>query len=128
MTEEFEGRPDLIKARARDILLRNLMVASGALFVLLVLIGLTYNAFVGADARAQLIDCTTPGSSCYDEGQKRMEAAVENLIQANQLDEVATRRIVVLAAACAERRGVNSVEEIQVCVDKGLKEDKSNGD
>lgn len=50
-------------------------------------------------------DCTTPGQPCYDDGLKQQADVIGDL-----------NRVIVLAAACADRPGDQSVEEIQGCV------------
>lgn len=56
-----------------------------------------------------LIDCTTPGHKCYEDGQARARTFGANI-----------QLIVVLAAACAKQPQNVTVEQIQACVVKGL--------
>lgn len=57
-----------------------------------------------------LIDCTTPGHDCYEQGQQRTGEAIVRLNQ-----------IIVLASYCAKQPGNVTVEQIQACVVKGLR-------
>lgn len=57
--------------------------------------------------------CTTVGGECYQRSQKRT-ADVVGLLNNYQ------RRIVTLAAACADRPRAQTVEQIRQCVEQGL--------
>lgn len=59
----------------------------------------------------RLIDCTTPGMSCYQEGQRRTAEAVGNI-----------NLVIQLSAACADRQGVDTYEQIVKCVSEGLEQ------
>ena len=50
-------------------------------------------------------DCTTPGRKCYDKGQTRTAKAVGDI-----------NRVIVLAAACADKPQRQTVVDIQNCV------------
>ena len=50
-------------------------------------------------------DCTTPGRECYDDGTKRTAAAVGSI-----------NKVAVFAAACADRPGWQSTEQIESCI------------
>lgn len=133
-TDEFEGRPDLVKKRARTIILQRVALAVLAVYVVASLTILVLNALASFQTRDALLDCTQPTGECAREGQEQTAKIIQQLIDANRLNEVATRQIVVLAAACADQVGVDDVEEIQNCVDTALKaakdaakEDDSNG-
>jgi hypothetical protein len=129
MTEtEFKDRPELIKKRARAVFVTRLFWTSIILMVALCLGILVYNALQAAASRQRLMDCTTPGGKCYAEGQARTAEAVKSLITAGATDEIATRRTVVLAAACAagiaQRGQPVTVESVEQCVNRELKEDE----
>ena len=121
---EFDGRPELVKKRARSILIQRTLWAILGIYIVLSLAVLVSNALTGFQTRDTLVDCVDPQGQCYKDGQARTEDAIQRLIEANSLDEVATRRIVVLAAACAADVSNDTPDEIQACVDAQLKEDK----
>lgn len=115
-TSEFEDRPELVKKRARALIVQRLAAAALAVFVIASLTLTAYNAIVGIATRAALLDCTTPGGQCYQEGQKRTAEAIRQLVEANEAGEVTTREIVILAADCADNPGVDTADEIEACV------------
>lgn len=120
---EFEDRPELVKARARTLFVRNLLFVLTSMTLIAVLGVLVFDSLNGFQTRRTLVDCVTPGGRCFTESQARTGEAVQQLIDANQLDEVATRRVVVIAAACAQEEGNDTVREVQRCVDLVLKND-----
>lgn len=62
----------------------------------------------------RLIDCTTPGGTCYRQGQERTGAAVADILKG-----------ATYAIACADKRGVQTEAEIQACVlERIAKEDR----
>lgn len=124
---EFTDRPDLIKARARTLIATRLFIGFVVTVLIAALAIMTINALVSFNTRATLVDCTIPEGQCYQRGQQQTANVVQQLIDANELDEVATRRIVILAAACVEQ-GNSTAEEIQACVDRELKEDRQTED
>jgi hypothetical protein len=121
---EFDGRPDLVKKRARAIVVQRLAFCVVAFFIVATLSILTINAVISLKTRSALLDCTEPSGECAQEGQKRTADVIQQLIEAGRLGDVATQRIVVLAAACADKEGVNTIPEIERCVNDQLKADK----
>lgn len=119
---EFQNRPELVRKRAHSIIVVRVFQATIALAVAVMLSIQTYNAITLLDTRGRLLDCTTPEGECYKDGERRTQRAVQHLIESNSLDEVATRRIVILAAACASNGLNNTYVEVQRCVDRQLKE------
>lgn len=107
--DEHEDRPDLIKQRARVILLDRIWrtFLAGMLIVLLAFVG--YDIVVGHATREQIADCTIPGGDCYQDGQKRTG---EVLIDIGE--------IIRLTVACADRQGPQTEEQIKACVLDGL--------
>lgn len=124
--DEFDGRPELIRHRARAVLAQRVMISIVAVFMAGAIALLVYNAIVGMGTRHALLDCTTPDGRCYGEGQERTGQVVQSILNANKLNEVATRRVVVVAASCASEPTNNTVNEIQACVDLHLKQDERN--
>jgi hypothetical protein len=120
--DEFEARPELVQKRARAILWTRIAYAAAAVFVIVSLTLLVANALSSFKTRDTLLDCTAPEGKCYKDGQQRTGVFIQQLIDANHLDESDTRRIVVLAAACAKL--YDTVDDIQACVDKNLPEEK----
>lgn len=121
--DEFDGRPDLVKARARAIVVQRVAASLVGLSIVASLTLLTFNALQSTRTRETLLDCTVPSGKCYAQGQKRTGEAIQQLIDANSLNEVATRRIVVLTAVCDDLPGVDTVDELQACVDRKLARD-----
>ena len=127
---EFADRPELVKKRARVLRLQWVLALLSIVVIISVLTLLTYDVANGVRARDRLLDCTTPNGVCYNEGQSRTAAVVQQLIDANKLDEVATRRIVVVTETCslvprieAQEDFVKRLEMIQLCVDQRLEEE-----
>lgn len=58
----------------------------------------------------RLVDCTTPTGTCYRDAQARTGEAVGSI-----------NDVVILAAACADRAGVDTEAEIRECVLEGLR-------
>jgi hypothetical protein len=54
-------------------------------------------------------ECTTPGRRCFERAQERTASAVADI-----------NRAAVYAAACADREGVQGVDEIYACVIRQL--------
>lgn len=121
---ELEGRPDLIKKRTQIIRITWLFWAAMFALVAVILGTLFFNAISAIATRDALLDCTTPSGECYQRGQEQTAKAVADLVKANRQDEVGTRRIVILAAACAEAIDDATALQIQRCVDEQLKEDE----
>lgn len=97
------------------------------LLVAIVLIGLgalLLNAYNGAQTRNLIIDCVEPTGQCAERATDRTAQVVDDLIKANQLDEVATRRIVVISVTCQQLPGIDTLDEVQACVDGQLALDK----
>lgn len=128
---EFDGRPGLVAQRARAIILQRLAIGVVVLFMVASMSVLVYNALVSIATRAELLDCTDPTGQCYQEGQKQTAAIIQQLIDANKLGDVATQRVVVLAAACGAGLDPalsfdDRVLYLTDCVTAQLKEDKEN--
>lgn len=121
-------RQDLVRRRARVIRLTWAFWLVVALVIAATLGILVYNAIQATASRSQLLDCTTPEGKCYKESQKQTAKVVQQLITAGADDEIATRRVVVLAASCAAQLastgGEVTVEAVEQCVDRELKEDE----
>lgn len=112
---EFERRPELVKARARahmaSMAWRFVWVAVMTLIATLIV----YDIIIGNQARAELLDCTTPGGECYEQGQKTTGDAVTNIVDISRLASIA-------AAYCTDQSGSQSLKEIQTCTEQVLKE------
>lgn len=57
-----------------------------------------------------IVDCTTPGHKCYEDGQKNTAGVIQKL-----------EDIILLASVCSKVPGNNTVQEIKACVENGLK-------
>lgn len=120
--DEFEGREALIKKRTRMEILDRAWKALLIIFVVFCLGVSAFNSIVSIDSRRKLLDCTTPGGKCYEISQSKTGQAIKQLIDAGQVREEVTRRIVILAITCTDRPGVNTIREIYVCVRTEMKE------
>lgn len=100
MSNEFETHPELVKKRARSILLTRILISIVLLyaFVILTLVGV--NAIVSFASRHALLDCTTPAGKCYQEGQKRTGEFLAGLNKASDNRAAITREVVKEAAYC----------------------------
>lgn len=103
---------NLARKVSREEFVTRVFRVAGIGVVVLVLAGLVYNNISTRDVLEEVRSCTTPGGECYQRGQESTVKAVGDI-----------NRIVVYAAACADRRGVNTEQEIQACVLKLLEED-----
>jgi hypothetical protein len=115
---------DLAKKRARVIIASWFGVTIIVAYCLVVMTLVGLNALQGWQTRSTIVDCIEPAGECAQRGSERTAEVVQELIDANQLDEVATRRIVIIAAACSKLPGVNTVDEVQKCVDRQLSLDE----
>lgn len=120
---EFQDRPELVRKRARAIMLQRLLVAAGIILGVIMVLFILWDIAEGRDRRAQLLDCTQPGGQCYQDGQERTAEAVQSIIDESLLQEAATRRVVVLAAYCAAQPGQETVEQIEACITREMKRD-----
>lgn len=128
---EFEGRPELIKKRARVIIWQRVAIAIAAMYIVGSLGLLVMNAIQGQQTRNTLLDCTEPTGKCAKEGQKQTASVIKQLIDANAAGDVSTQRVVIIAAACSEspdiRSEPNQVERIRLteeCVNAQLEKER----
>jgi cellobiose-specific phosphotransferase system component IIC len=123
----LETHPELIKKRGQVIALRRTFLAFVALIVVAGFTFLIFNAITATQARRELLDCTTPQGECNRRQQAQTSVAITNIVE--QVIEGAvplhmdTRRIVILAAYCADREGAQARREIEECVYALLSED-----
>lgn len=68
------------------------------------------NVQTGTD---RLVDCTTPGGKCYEQGSRSQSAAVKTI---NEMS--------VYAAYCAHKPDNDTVQEIKSCIEQELKVNK----
>lgn len=59
---------------------------------------------------ARLIDCTTPGHACYDQGNAKTAAAIDILNQATEA-----------AVVCGDRPGTMTYGQMKACVQAQMK-------
>ncbi len=109
--DEHYDRPDLVKKRTRVIIMDRLWRTFLSVVMLITIGILIYDVTVAAATREKIADCTTPNGECYQRGEERTG---EVLIDVGE--------IVRLTMACADKAGVQTEEEIQRCVEKGLEE------
>lgn len=96
-------------------------VAIAGLLVLVILVrtwGLTQSVRESQKSNTRTLDliesCTTVGGDCYEDSQQRT-ADVVRLLNGYQ------RRVVTLAAACADRADTQTAAQIRRCIDDGLR-------
>lgn len=121
MADEHNNREELIKQRGRVVLAERSLKLILALLILICLIFLVWDTYIGHQQRALLVDCTTEGGECYEEGQKRTAEFLEQVFQQGIDREQITRKIVIIASACADRPEVNTIQEVERCVERRLK-------
>jgi hypothetical protein len=129
--DEFDGRPELIKKRAHAIIFKRLLWAMAGIYIAGSLALLGINAYQGAQTRGVLVDCTDPKGDCATEGRKQTAQLIQQLIDSNSLGDVATQRVVVLAAACAEEPAIKAetsqakrIRLLEDCVNDQLDKDE----
>lgn len=122
---------EISKKKKRSIILGVTFQILLLAFLLSSMTILVTNAIVSTTTRDALIDCVDPEGHCFQEGQERTAGVVQQLIESNQLDETATRRVVVLAAVCAEERAIRlepnysiRIKLMEECVNEQLDKDK----
>lgn len=125
LEDEFEGRPELVKKRARAFMLERFLIGIVAMYMLFtssVVTVLAVNGYMdrqtGNTTLEELVSCTSPEGECYQRGQENQAKAVQALIQASSDRHEVTREIVIAAAACAQDN--DTVREIRACVDDEL--------
>lgn len=115
---------ELVKKRARVIFWNSIAAAILVLYLITSTTLQLISSVQGDETRRTLLDCVEPEGRCFKEGEARTALVVQQLINANQLDEVATRRIVILAAACSKLPTAKTVADVEQCVNKRLVQDK----
>lgn len=124
--DEFVGRPDLIRKRARSILIMWFAGAIAVLFIGGTLALLSYNAVQSIKTRNALLDCTEVSGECHQEAQAETGEYIKQLLSTGTDNHRLTRLVVVYAAACADAPGVQGEKEIQACIDKKLHAHQKN--
>lgn len=129
--DEFDGRPELVKKRARAFILQRVFILAVSVFMTVSMIILVMNALASIKSRDILLDCTQPSGQCAKESQEETGKIIQNLIDANSLGDVATQRVVVLTAICAEEPEIKAedvqdrrIELLTDCVNAQLAQDK----
>jgi hypothetical protein len=126
-----DERTDVIKLEARAIIIRNVLLAAIVSFSMLCLGFLVSSSIVATQTRNAITDCVEPGGRCANRQNTETARVVQQLIDANSLDEIATRRIVVVAAICAEQREVRQrptfskrLKAMEACVNSQLQDEE----
>lgn len=119
----------------RVIILRQVLLIVLIIWVIGSTSALLYNAYVGSQTRATLVDCVQPTGKCAQRNQQATGQVVDSIIKSNRLDEVATRRIVVITESCGSQPDIRKITDpaerldaLQSCVDRRLKEEGAEGD
>jgi hypothetical protein len=108
--------------RRRTRALRTLFVATAVLAVIAMLLLVTVTAVGNRQVLDQAVengdrvrDCTTPGGECFEQAARRQAEVIGD-------PPAPINDVVILAAACADRPGVDTAAEIRTCVLDGLNE------
>lgn len=130
--DEFEGRPELVKKRARALIFQRAFFGAIGIFMVSSITLLVVNALQGQTTRDTLLDCTQPTGECSQRNQERTGVLIQQLIDNNSLGDIATQRIVVLAAACSEEPAIRDepvqsarIALLEACVNDQLKADEN---
>lgn len=115
---------NLVRTRGRYLAVRRTMVSLIILVVALILLILLFTAWEGHRTREHLLDCITPGSSCYEQGQERAREAVRQANRDGIERESITRDYAVLAAYCADKSEPQTVSQIERCINRRLDQER----
>lgn len=98
------------KARRIYITLRNLLLTIIALAIVAILVVVTITAIDTHRNTQQLINCTTPNHSCYEQGRDATQGAVGTIA-----------KIIILASFCEKNLDHGATEtQVEACVNAGL--------
>lgn len=111
---EYEGRPELVQKRARVLLVRNSVLGLLCVLAFASLALDFYTNLSAGQARDTLIDCVDPAGTCYKDGQERTGEAVTGIV-------VGTRQVIIATQVCNNRKPSATVDELEKCVDKEIK-------
>jgi hypothetical protein len=123
-TDEFEDRPELVRKRAQAAAATRALTVMWLAIVAVVLVFMLYDIQIAREQRQHLLDCTMPEGKCFQESQKRTATVVKALIDEGLLQELATRKIVILASQCADEAETQTAREIERCIDVQLDKEK----
>lgn len=119
---EFEGRPELVKKRARSIFGQAVVVALVVVVVLAALSILTINAIQSFKTRNTILDCTQINGTCHKESLRQTGIFLNKLVNANHNGDVKTQRITLAAAICSSKpENAGNQAKITACVNAQLK-------
>lgn len=118
--DEFIGRPELVRKRARSIMYT--WLAAAVVFVMFasVMALLSYNAVQSIRTRDALLDCTQVQGTCHQESEHQTGQYIKRLVDAGGRNHELTRLVVLYAAACADASGNQTERQIERCVNKRL--------
>lgn len=119
--DEFEDRPELVRKRARSILITRVAQVAVVIVVLVLLTFLAVTAWEGHTTRKTLIDCTAPTGQCYKEGQERTAEVVARINKDGVIREQITRETAKWAAYCARQQGSMADAEFESCIKEMMK-------
>lgn len=119
MTTDPQDRPEIIRKRAKVILVQSLWKWFISLIVVAVLTLVVIDTLQGRAVRQELLDCTTPEGDCYKDGQKRTAKVVDQLYQQGLDREAVTRRIIILGNTCSDIYA--DLDDVVACVNERLK-------
>ena len=117
------------RKRVQAELIRRIAIVALSVWLLFVSGFLLFNTIQSINTRQSILDCTAPDGKCYSRSVEQQGKAIEQIITGGQRDELATRRIVVLAAYCADRQGAAPTPtSIQVCIEEEMNKLKGVGE
>jgi hypothetical protein len=121
-----EHNEQVIKHRARTIVLQRTVIGLAAVIVIAILSLLVVDVINGMRARQAILDCTVSTGDCFKENQKRTGEVVGDIAQQGIDRELVTRHIIQLASFCADAPGHQSYQEIEQCIlNRMTKEEKA---
>jgi hypothetical protein len=133
-TDEFDGRPGLVKKRARTIIFQRLVFGIVAVYIFASMTILVLNALSSFKTRDTLLDCTQSTGQCAQENQRKTAGIIQQLINSGKAGDNATQRIVLLTVACSEEPNIKNEPDkfqritlLENCVTAQLKTDQQEG-
>lgn len=120
---------EVVKKKARMIALQRGLITLGAFLAVTGFIAVIYMSVVGYLTRDLLVDCTTPQGECYRQAQEGNDSVIRRIV--NDTIESAiplhqlTRWYIQQSAACAEEPGVQTMAQIEKCVQDALEKEEN---
>lgn len=103
--------PEQEKRVTRAAFVTRLAVMVACVYVLITTSAVVYLSIIGQQQRERLVDCTTPGHECYDEGNKRTGEAVLGILAGGKQNTID----VITAALSCQADGITEQEPLARC-------------